>query len=334
MSVIIDAGHQGKGFDPGAVGNGIVEADMVLEISLYQYKRFQELKVPVKVTRTSTKKMSNTERANLVKNSGMKHCMSNHINAGGGDGAEVIYSVHAKPKFSQTVLDALTKAGQNPRKIFTRKLSTNSTHDYYYMHRLTGSVETIIVEYGFLDSKKDDVWQLKNEWKTYAEAVVKAYCEYAGYKYIAPNTVKVEEPVKELTEYEKMVAWAKDNKVFDGTNLNTPVTRKQVALMATRTYNLLSVPTETSDVWQLQWAINNGITDGSNMDGIATREQVAVMVARLANLVSGLSKPSTYAEQAEWSRANAIYDGNNPRNQATRSQTAVMLGRLYKLMKK
>lgn len=186
MSLIIDAGHQGQGFDPGAVGNGIIEADLVLKISLYQIKRFVELGVPVQLTRTKTQKLTNAERAKLVRNSGAKHCMSNHINAGGGDGAEVIYSIHAKPKFAQTVLDALVAAGQNPRKIFTRT-TANAKHDYYYMHRDTGAVETIIVEYGFLDSKKDDVMQLKNDWQLYAEAVVKAYCAYACYKYVAPG---------------------------------------------------------------------------------------------------------------------------------------------------
>lgn len=190
MSVVIDAGHQGVGFDPGAVGNGIIEADLVLQISLYQLERFKALGVPVKITRTKTQKLTNAQRTAFVKNSGMKHCLSNHINAGGGDGAEVIYSIHSKPNLAQMILDELTAAGQNPRKVFTRKSSTNSRHDYYYMHRDTGAVQTVIVEYGFLDSKKDDVHQLKSDWKLYAEAVVKAYCKFAGYTYKAPQTAQ------------------------------------------------------------------------------------------------------------------------------------------------
>lgn len=192
MSLWIDPGHEGVGFDPGAVGNGIIEADLVLSISLYQYERFKQLGVPVKITRTKSQKISRANRTSMIKNGGMKHCISNHINAGGGDGAEVIYSIHAKPTFAQIVLNALVAVGQNARRIFTRKLSNSSFHDYYYMHRDTGTVETIIVEYGFLDSKKDDVHQLKNDWKSYAEAVVKAYCKYAGYKYVAPAEDKSE----------------------------------------------------------------------------------------------------------------------------------------------
>jgi len=49
------------------------------------------------------------------------------------------------------------------------------------MHRNTGDTESIIVEYGFLDSTKDDVSQIKNNWKNYAEAVVQAVLQYIGY---------------------------------------------------------------------------------------------------------------------------------------------------------
>ncbi len=49
------------------------------------------------------------------------------------------------------------------------------------MHRNTGDTESIIVEYGFLDSKGDDVSQIKNNWQNYAEAVVQAVLKYIGY---------------------------------------------------------------------------------------------------------------------------------------------------------
>lgn len=52
------------------------------------------------------------------------------------------------------------------------------------MHRNTPNNETVIVEYGFLDSPKDDIEQIKNNYEKYAEAVVRAICEYKGIKYI------------------------------------------------------------------------------------------------------------------------------------------------------
>lgn len=99
----------------------------------------------------------------------------------GGDGAEVIYALRNSPTLSNLVLTELGKQGQNIRKAYQRKLTSNPSKDYYFMHRNTGDTESIIVEYGFLDSTKDDVSQIKNNWKNYAEAVVQAVLQYIGY---------------------------------------------------------------------------------------------------------------------------------------------------------
>ena len=55
------------------------------------------------------------------------------------------------------------------------------------MLRNTGNTDAIIVEYGFLDSKIDDVKQLKNNWPDYAEAVVKSIAEYLNIPYTINN---------------------------------------------------------------------------------------------------------------------------------------------------
>src|SRR5690606_17255778 len=88
----------------------------------------------------------------------------------------------------------IVSVGQNFRRVFTRTLPSDPKKDFYFMHRETGSVDTTIIEYGFADSTKDDVQQLMNHWKDYAEAVVKAFCEHIGVTYIPPATK--EEPPK------------------------------------------------------------------------------------------------------------------------------------------
>lgn len=70
------------------------------------------------------------------------------------------------------------------RKAYQRRLPSNTAKDYYFMQRNTGNTEAITVEYGFLDSKGDDVNQLKNNWQNYAEAVVRAILEYLNLTYI------------------------------------------------------------------------------------------------------------------------------------------------------
>ena len=51
------------------------------------------------------------------------------------------------------------------------------------MLRDTPNNETLIVEYGFLDSTGDDVNLIKNNWEDLAEAVVKALANYIGVPY-------------------------------------------------------------------------------------------------------------------------------------------------------
>lgn len=113
--------------------------------------------------------------------------VSNHINAGGGDGAEVIYSLRNDDTFSAKIAKELETAGQNVRKYYQRRLPSNPAKDYYYIIRDTPNNETVIVEYGFADSTGDDVSQIKNNWEDLAEAVTKAIVEYAGGTYIAPT---------------------------------------------------------------------------------------------------------------------------------------------------
>ena len=75
------------GDDSGAVGNGITEKNLTLEISKYIYDRLKELGVDVKMTRTTDETLSPTERVNRVLNafgnSSDVIVISNHINAGG-----------------------------------------------------------------------------------------------------------------------------------------------------------------------------------------------------------------------------------------------------------
>ena len=87
------------------------------------------------------------------------------------------------------VSNNLKESGQNIRKVYQRRLPSNPSKDYYFIHRNTGITEPIIVEYGFLDSKLDDVNQLKNNYKNYAQAVTNAVLEYIGKQ--PTNTVTV-----------------------------------------------------------------------------------------------------------------------------------------------
>lgn len=181
--IVIDAGHGGS--DPGSSGNGIIEKDLTLKISQYMYDLFREKGIPVTMTRTTDETLSPTERVNRILNAygdGKNVIViSNHINAGGGDGAEVIYALRNNNKLSNLILANFEKVGQNVRDAYQRRLPSDTSKDYYFIHRNTGNTEAIIVEYGFLDSTLDDPEQLKNDYRTLTKAVVDAVLEYIGY---------------------------------------------------------------------------------------------------------------------------------------------------------
>lgn len=189
-SIVIDAGHGGT--DSGAVGNGIVEKDLTLLISKYMENRFRELGIPVTMTRETDETVNPSTRVNRILEAyGDKPgviVISNHINAGGGDGAEVIYALRNNGRLANLILEEIGNTGQNTREAFQRRLPSNTAKDYYFIHRDTGSnTQPVIVEYGFLDSTGDDVSQLKNNYELYAEAVVKAVMEYLGKPYTLPG---------------------------------------------------------------------------------------------------------------------------------------------------
>lgn len=196
--IVIDPGHGGS--DSGAVGNSIKEKDYTLLISKYMYDRFKELGVPVSITRMDDTTLSPKARVEKIKsfygNGSDVIVISNHLNAGGGDGAEVIYALRNNSTLSKKILDNILDAGQNVRKYYQLRLPTNSSKDYYFIHRDTPNNESIIIEYGFVDSNKDDVSQIKNNYKKYAEAVVKAVCDYKGIKYTKTNEYEAVYTVK------------------------------------------------------------------------------------------------------------------------------------------
>lgn len=186
--VVLDSGHGGE--DPGTIANGITEKDYTLKISEYIHNRLDEMGVPNAMTRTSDVTLTPSERPKKVQsfygNGSDVIVVSNHINAGSGDGAEIIYALRNNDTFARKIANEFENAGQNVRKYYQRRLPSNPAKDYYYIMRDTPNNETVIVEYGFADSTGDDISQLKNNWEKLAEAVTKAIVEYAGGKYVAP----------------------------------------------------------------------------------------------------------------------------------------------------
>lgn len=188
--VIIDPGHGGT--DSGATGNNLLEKDYNLLISKYMYDRFKELGIPVAITRDSDTTLSPTDRVNTILNkfgnSSDVILISNHVNSGGGEGAEVIYALKNRDTLARRILENIGATGQETRKYYQRRLPSDTSKDYYFIHRNTGNLEPLIVEYGFIDDTKD-VEFLKENYKELAEAVISAVANYIGVPYTPPEGI-------------------------------------------------------------------------------------------------------------------------------------------------
>lgn len=188
--VIIDPGHGGT--DAGATGNNLLEKDYNLLISKYMYDRFKQLGIPVAITRDSDTTLSPTDRVNTILNkfgnSSDVILISNHVNSGGGEGAEVIYALRNRDTLARRILENIGAAGQETRKYYQRRLPSDTSKDYYFIHRNTGNLEPLIVEYGFIDDTKD-VEFLKENYKELAEAVISAVANYIGVPYTPPEGI-------------------------------------------------------------------------------------------------------------------------------------------------
>lgn len=188
--VIIDPGHGGT--DSGATGNNLLEKDYNLLISKYMYDRFKELGVPVAITRESDTTLSPSDRVNTILNkfgnSSDVILISNHVNSGGGEGAEVIYALRNRDTLARRILENIGATGQTTRKYYQRRLPSDTSKDYYFIHRNTGNLEPLIVEYGFIDDTKD-VEFLKENYKELAEAVISAVANYIGVPYTPPEGI-------------------------------------------------------------------------------------------------------------------------------------------------
>ena len=70
--------------------------------------------------------------------------ISNHINAAGSDiegaeGTEVIYALRDNDGLASNIFMALGNVGQKMRKVYQRRYPSDTSKDYYFIHRNTGS---------------------------------------------------------------------------------------------------------------------------------------------------------------------------------------------------
>ena len=153
------------------------------------YDQFKSRGIDATLIRNSDETISPTERVRRILAAYGDNpnviVISNHINAAGSgiqgaEGAEVIYALRNDDRLAKNILQSLGNAGQKMRKFYQRRLPSDTSKDYYFIHRNTGSrTEPVIVEYGFIDNPTD-LAKIQNNYKKYVDAVVDAVIKTAN----------------------------------------------------------------------------------------------------------------------------------------------------------
>lgn len=220
---VIDPGHGGN--DPGAVANGIEEKDANLVEALAirdELKKYDN--VDVIMTRSTDKTLSLSARVNFANEYVGDYetvvFISNHKNAGGGNGIEIYGNTkNAKAKkVAAAIGKQAEKIGQNLRDPLFR-----DGMDLYVIKNT--KMTALLIESAFLDNKTDvKIIDTKSEQKTFGVAIAKGIAD-------AYDLKKKDEKVLKKGAKCKIKAGAKD--------LNTG--KKYKNFVHEKTYTVISV---------------------------------------------------------------------------------------------
>lgn len=175
--VFIGVGHGGR--DAGAVGY-IVEKDGALVIATACKDYLIENGVEVRMSRYVDETESLTEKINECNAYNPDLCTDIHLNAGGGDGAEVFHSiVGGKGKIlAENILKELEAIGQNSRG--TKTKVNSSGKDYFGFIRSTNA-PAVITEAYFVDNATDvKIGDTAEKQKIVGKAIAKGFLRTLG----------------------------------------------------------------------------------------------------------------------------------------------------------
>lgn len=175
--IIIDASH--GGYDTGVVVDGVSEKNLALDISKYMYDKLKELGLSVDITRNSDITLSDDARINKILNTygnlSDVILISNHIDSD-EDNVQIIYALRNNNVLANMIEKELSAIGLKVKEPYQRRATSDTSKDYYSIHRNTGNVQPILIQYGNMSDYKN----IGNNYKKYVDAVVRALVSYLG----------------------------------------------------------------------------------------------------------------------------------------------------------
>ncbi len=170
--------------------NGIVEKDFTFTIAKYINERLNNIGIENFLVDENNAGLTDEEKVNIIKNKyGNGNniiVISNRLNKGGKNGAEIMYPLRNNSKLASLIASNLENAGQTVLKYYQLRNNSDTSKDDDYLIRNTANNLTIVIDYGYIDNTSDANF-LKNNYEKLAEAVVKSIANYAGVSYSPAN---------------------------------------------------------------------------------------------------------------------------------------------------
>lgn len=170
--------------------NGIVEKDFTFTIAKYINERLNNIGIENFLVDENNTGLTDEEKVNIIKdkygNENNIIVISNRLNKGGNNGAEIMYPLRNNSKLASLIASNLEDAGQTVLKYYQLRNNSDTSKDDDYLIRNTANNLTIVIDYGYIDNTSDANF-LKNNYEKLAEAVVKSIANYAGVSYSPAN---------------------------------------------------------------------------------------------------------------------------------------------------
>lgn len=170
--------------------NGIVEKDFTFTIAKYINERLNNIGIENFLVDENNTGLTDEEKVNIIKdtygNGNNIIVISNRLNKGGKNGAEIMYPLRNNSKLASLIASNLEDAGQTVLKYYQLRNNSDTSKDDDYLIRNTANNLTIVIDYGYIDNTSDANF-LKNNYEKLAEAVVKSIANYAKVSYSPAN---------------------------------------------------------------------------------------------------------------------------------------------------
>ena len=176
----------GGGSDIGLQNGNILEKDVSLLVSKYIKNRLDELGIDNIITRDDDINISLDSRIDLINNSiGLGDNTIIITNGLSEDisGVEIIYALRNTNNFAKIISQQLENSDISINKYYQLRMEEDTALDSDYIIRNTLDSESIIINYANVNDK-DDLNNFINNYKEYAEAVVRAIAIYTKNNYI------------------------------------------------------------------------------------------------------------------------------------------------------